>query len=126
MEAAPPSTVETTENLNLTQQTPEPPPEAAVPYHHWDTATSIQPYAQPQNRASPPLQIQTTQQTHQQPPIPLQPTPPTQSSTEAQLAALVLIQLITQQTMVQAHQEQIRAQQDETLKQAVTAIAGSV
>ena len=118
METAPQATIETTEDLHPIQQTSQSPPEEPAPLHHWDAATAIQPYTQPKSMPTPPPQIQTnTQPTHQQPPTPLQATAPTQSSTEAQLAAL--IQLISQQTMVQA-------QRDETLNQAVATIAVSV
>ena len=116
-ETTPQPITETTGNLNLTQQTTLSPPQTTAPDHNWDASTAIQPYTQPQTHV-PPLPIGTgTQPTHQQQPTPLQATPSTQSSTETQLATL--IQLTSDQTMVQA-------QRDETLKQAVATIAVSV
>ena len=125
-DTTPQATLAATENLEPAQNTPEPAPTPSAPPHHWEAATAIQPYTQPPGMATTTLpQVYTnTQPTHQQPTIPPHPTPITQSSTETQLAAL--IQLITQQTMAQAHQEQIRAQQDETMKHAVTTIADSI
>ena len=103
-DTAPHTTTEATEEMPVTTENPDPTqigPEPALVTiaqpQHWEAATAIQPYTQPQSMPTTTPQIQTdTQPTHRQPPTPLQSTAPTQSTTEAQLAAL--IQLISHGT----------------------------